>query len=108
MLLVLVVGSAAPAGAAASAPASLPPTSRPPQTATTFSQAPGDVTLPGGRPRQSGPSRQSPSWPDLITRTATDDGTTISFSAKTVALSDPTTDPNWRNNTYIGWAIDPR
>ncbi len=44
---------------------------------------------------------------DLISATAADDGTNITFSAKTVDLNNPATDPNWHNNTYIGWGIDP-
>ena len=44
---------------------------------------------------------------DLISATASDDGTNVTLSAMTVALNDPTTDPNWRNASYIAWAIDP-
>jgi hypothetical protein len=44
---------------------------------------------------------------DVISASATDDGTNFTFTAMTVALNDPSTDPNWRNDTYIGWAIEP-
>jgi hypothetical protein len=69
----------------------------------TVTQAPGGVTY------QAGGAVSSPTADpaDLISASATDDGTTLSLSAKTVALNDPATDPNWRNNTYIGWAINP-
>ncbi len=77
-----------------------------PQTSS-FSQLAGDVRYqapPGNL--VTGPS-PDPNVADLVNATATDDGTTVSFTAKTNTLSDPATDPNWLNNTYIGWAIDP-
>jgi hypothetical protein len=104
--LTLAVGLPALAGGAAGA--ATPPVGgavahTPPQTQT-VTQAPGDVTYQAGG-TVTGPT-PDPNPADLISATATDDGTTLSFSAKTVALYDPATDPNWRNNTYIGWAID--
>jgi hypothetical protein len=72
-----------------------------------ISQAPGDVRYQAPPGNQvSGPS-PDPNVADLVSATAADDGTTVSFSAKTQTLNDPATDPNWLNNTYIGWAIDP-
>jgi hypothetical protein len=68
-------------------------------------QAPGDVTYQAGGV-VTGPN-PDPDPADLISATADDNGSTIAFTATTVALNDPSTDPNWRNNTYIGWAIDP-
>ena len=70
-----------------------------------YTQAPGDVAYQGGGV-VTGPS-PDPDPADPVSATASDDGTTLRFTARTVALNDPSTDPNWRNNTYIGWAIDP-
>ena len=44
---------------------------------------------------------------DLISASASDNGTSVTFSAITEQLNDPATDPNWLNNTYIGWGIAP-
>jgi hypothetical protein len=44
---------------------------------------------------------------DLISASATDTGTTVSLSARTVAMDNPMTDPNWRNVTFIAWVLDP-
>lgn len=44
---------------------------------------------------------------DLISASASDDGTSVTFSAITKTLNNPSTDPNWLNNTYIGWGIAP-
>ncbi len=49
----------------------------------------------------------NPDVADLTYASAADNGTTISFTALTKDLVDPSTDPNWLNNTYIGWAISP-
>ncbi len=49
----------------------------------------------------------NPDVADLTYASAADNGTTISFTAMTKDLVDPSTDPNWLNNTYIGWAIEP-
>ncbi|MGA2835979.1 MAG: hypothetical protein ABSF84_05220 [Acidimicrobiales bacterium] len=70
-----------------------------------YTQAPGDVMYQGGGV-VSGPT-PDPDPADLVYASADDDGTTLSFTAKTEALDNPSTDPNWLNNTYIGWAIDP-
>ena len=73
-----------------------------PQTVS-VSQAPGDVRKEDGTlvpPPTSDPA-------DLIYASAQDNGSVLRFSAKTVALNNPTTDPIWtQDNTYIGWAID--
>jgi hypothetical protein len=66
---------------------------------------PGDVYFLAGRP-VLGPT-PDPAPADLISATATDNGSNLTFSAKTVALNDPSSDPNWRHNTFIGWGIDP-
>ena len=66
---------------------------------------PGNVYYQAPPPTLVNPPVSSPA--DLISATAADDGVNITFSARTVDLNDPTVDPNWRNNTYIGWAIDP-
>lgn len=70
----------------------------------TVTDPPGNVYYANG-----GPVNGSIADPaDLISATASDDGTTMTFSATTVALNNPTIDRNWLNdNTYIGWAIDP-
>jgi len=44
---------------------------------------------------------------DLVSASVTDTGTSVNFSASTVNLADPSTDPDWRNDTYIGWGIVP-
>jgi hypothetical protein len=44
---------------------------------------------------------------DLISASASDNGTSVTFSAITKQLNNPATDPNWLNNTYIGWGIAP-
>ena len=78
-----------------------------PRSPSSFTQASGDVRYqaPPGNP-VTGPT-PDPNVADLVYATANDDGTTVSFSAKTQHAGNPATDPNWLNNTYIGWAIDP-
>ena len=71
----------------------------------TVTDSPGNVYNEEQPPTLVPPPTSDPA--DLISATATDDGVNFTFSAKTVALNDPSTDPNWRNDTYIGWAIDP-
>jgi hypothetical protein len=71
----------------------------------TVTDAPGNVYYQAPPPTLVSSPKSDPA--DLISASATDDGTTLTFTAKTVALTDPTTDLNWRNNSYIGWAIDP-
>jgi hypothetical protein len=75
-----------------------------PQSAS-YTQAPGDVTYQGGGV-VTGPD-PDPEPADLVSASASDNGTTLHFAAKTASLVDPASDPNWRNNSYIGWAIDP-
>ncbi len=66
---------------------------------------PGNVYYQAPPPTLVNPPTSNPA--DLISATAADDGTNLTFSAKTVDLNNPATDPNWHNNTYIGWGIDP-
>jgi len=77
-----------------------------PQTSS-YTQASGDVRYqaPPGT-LVTGPS-PDPNVADLVKATATADTSTVSFTALTNTLSNPATDLNWLNNTYIGWAIDP-
>jgi hypothetical protein len=101
----------------AAGPAGANPTASPPVTSglsvagqhsypqtSSYTQAPGDVTYQDGGV-VTGPV-PDPAPADLVTATASDDGKTLRFTAKTQSLVDPASDPNWRNNTYIGWAID--
>ena len=101
-LAAVLTGAVATAGSAGAA-VSHGPT----PTTASITQASGDVRFqapPGNL--VPGPT-PDPNVADLVHATASDDGTTVSFSALTNTLSDPATDPNWLNNTYIGWAIDP-
>jgi hypothetical protein len=58
---------------------------------------------------QAPPAGPSYDAADLINATATDDGTTLTFTAQTVASKaggyNPQSDPNWMNDTYIGWQL---
>ena len=74
-------------------------------TTASVSDVPGNVYYASGG-LVVGPN-PNPEPADLISAAASDDGTTVSFSAVTAQLNNPSTDPNWRNDTYIGWAIDP-
>jgi hypothetical protein len=67
--------------------------------------APGEVYYAAPPPTQVPSPTSDPA--DLIAATATDDGSNLTFTAQTVALNNPVDDPNWYNDTHIGWAIDP-
>ena len=44
---------------------------------------------------------------DLISATASDSGTTLTFTARTVQMLDPFTNTNWTDDdTYIAWQLD--
>ena len=73
---------------------------------SSFTQPKGPVVYQKGGGVVTGPD-PDPEPADLIYASAADDGTTLTFTAKTFDLVNPSTDPNWLNNTYIGWAIDP-
>jgi len=72
---------------------------------SSYSQAPGNVTYQHGGV-VTGPV-PDPTPADLVSASASDNGNTLQFTAKTPATVPPTSDPNWRKNTYVGWAIDP-
>ncbi len=98
----MLVLAATPAGASG-VPASTTTTTAPQPMAVTITGLPGDVYTATGQPVAAPASDPA----DLISASASDDGTTLHLSAKTVALNDPKSDPNWRNVTYIAWLLDP-
>jgi len=70
------------------------------------------VTDPPGNVYYVAPPKRSVSAPfsdpaDLTSASASDNGTTLTFTAQTVAMQDPYTNANWTNDdTYIGWQLD--
>ncbi len=81
----------------------------------TVTDSPGNVfyaELPSDGVPLAPPAGSSYDAADLISATAATDGTNLTFSAGTVGMTEPfpgapNADPNWVNDSYIAWAIDP-
>ena len=103
VILIVAVGAMAGLSGIPGAGAQVPSIAT--NSSVSISDAPGNVYY--ASPPKSAVASPTSDPADLTYASASDDGTIITLTAKTVALNDPTTDPNWLGgDTYIGWDLD--
>jgi len=77
-----------------------------PGSTVTLTDAPGNVYEV--QPPMRAVSAPTSDPADLVAASASDNGSTLTFAASTVAEPDPFTDHNWtEDDTYLAWLIEP-